>query len=265
MTGCARFRGVSQAAAARCGRRRAGRHPLRPARARRRSAHPLLVRGEQRGDRAGHRAHRRFVRKHEAMAALDRSTGARATRSSVACARRSASSGDDPAARARSGRVRRRARHGPSPAMPADLVERFIERATHMESTVERIASLDQVPAAVARYLDALDLPPAIAQQKSREGVCWPEFGGSRLARRRACDRGATDHGHDRLGITGCLCAIAETGTLVLIPGAADADGNGAASRYACRRAAREPSCPTMEDAFARVRAERGACRARST
>ena len=54
---------------------------------------------------------------------------------------------------------------GPQPASPGDVVERFVERATHMESTVERIASRADVPAAVARYLDALVLPDAIAVQ----------------------------------------------------------------------------------------------------
>ena len=65
---------------------------------------------------------------------------------------------------------------GPRPAMPDDLVARFMQRATDMSSTVERIASEADIPAAVARYLDALELPPALAAQKSHAGVCWPEF-----------------------------------------------------------------------------------------
>ena len=32
--------------------------------------------------------------------------------------------------------------HGPRPAMPADLVARFMQRATDMESTVERLERL---------------------------------------------------------------------------------------------------------------------------
>jgi len=65
---------------------------------------------------------------------------------------------------------------GPRPAMPADLVVRFMQRATDMASTVERLPSLAAVPDAVARYLDALVLPPALAAQKSHTGVCWPEL-----------------------------------------------------------------------------------------
>ena len=40
---------------------------------------------------------------------------------------------------------------------------RFLARATDMASTVERVAALDDVPAAVARYVDALDGLPAVA------------------------------------------------------------------------------------------------------
>jgi L-lactate dehydrogenase complex protein LldG len=65
---------------------------------------------------------------------------------------------------------------GPRPAMPADLVARFAKRAHDMASTVERIAGADEIPHAVARYLDALDLPAAISDQRSKLGVCWPEF-----------------------------------------------------------------------------------------
>jgi L-lactate dehydrogenase complex protein LldG len=110
---------------------------------------------------------------------------------------------------------------GPRPSMPVDLVSRFMQRATDMESTIERIASLAQLPKAVARYVDALDLDPSLAEQKSHRGVCWPEFAdldweGAGLA----IDPRPTQ-GNDRLGITGAFCAIAETGTLVITSGAA--------------------------------------------
>src|SRR4051794_1212790 len=85
-------------------------------------------------------------------------------------------SGPDAAARARAEAYIAAHAQGPRPAMPADLVARFMERATDMASTVERIGRVGDVPAAVARYLDALALPPALAIQKSHEGVCWPEF-----------------------------------------------------------------------------------------
>ncbi|HEY3583731.1 MAG TPA: LUD domain-containing protein, partial [Casimicrobiaceae bacterium] len=98
---------------------------------------------------------------------------------------------------------------GPRPAMPADLARRFVERARDMASTVERVATLAEVPGAIARYLAPAETlaPPRI--------VAWPEFAALdwRAAGIDADMRVTT--GDDDVGITGCFCAIAETGTLV--------------------------------------------------
>jgi L-lactate dehydrogenase complex protein LldG len=147
---------------------------------------------------------------------------------------------------------------GPRPAMPLDLVARFLQRANDMASTVERIASRSEIPAAVARYLDALDLPPELVAQKSRAGVCWPEFAdldwigaGLRIEARATA-------GDDRLGITGAFCAIAETGTLVFTTGADTPTATALLpdTHVAVVRADRLVS--GMEEAFALVRAEHG-------
>jgi L-lactate dehydrogenase complex protein LldG len=119
------------------------------------------------------------------------------------------------AAAAREARVARHA-HGPRPTLPGDIVARFVERATDQASTVERLDFVEEVPAAVARYLDALELPPAIAAQKSHRGVCWPEFAWLDWRGAGLDIEARPTVGEDRLGITGCLCAIAETGTLVV-------------------------------------------------
>lgn len=109
--------------------------------------------------------------------------------------------------------------HGPKPRLPADLLAAFVERAAQQESTIERIDSVAEVPAAVARYLDALEPTPAATGQKSHRGVCWPAFATLDWKRAGLDIEPRPTTGDDRLGITGCLCAIAETGTLVLIPG----------------------------------------------
>ena len=150
-------------------------------------------------------------------------------------------------------------RQGPRPAIPGGLVTRFIQRAADMASTVERIGAPEEIPGAVARYVDALDLPPELAEQRSHKGVCWPELA--------LLDwRGAGLHidprpttGSDRLAITGCFCAIAETGTLVFTAGA---DTPTALTllpdtHVAVVRADR--IVPAMEDAFALVREEKRA------
>ena len=145
---------------------------------------------------------------------------------------------------------------GPRPAMPADLVTRFLQRATDMASTVERIGSRTDIPAAVARYLDALELPPELAAQKSHAGVCWPEFADLDWSGAGLEIEARPTDGHDRLGITGSFCAIAETGTLVFTSGAATPTATALLpdTHVAVVRAERVVS--GMEEAFALVRTE---------
>ena len=148
--------------------------------------------------------------------------------------------------------------HGPRPAMPADLVARFMTRATDMESTVERIADRRDIPAAVIRYVDALELPPVLAMQKSHAGVCWPEFADLDWAGAKLEIEVRPTVGNDRLGITGTFCAIAETGTLVVLTGADTPTATTLLpdTHVAIVRADRIVS--GMEEAFALIRRERG-------
>lgn len=109
--------------------------------------------------------------------------------------------------------------HGPRPAMPRDLVARFIARATDMASTVEQLPDRRSIASAVARYVNALDLPAELASHKSTSGVCWPELGDLDWAGAGLSIDVRPTIGDDRLGVTGCYCAIAETGTLVITTG----------------------------------------------
>jgi L-lactate dehydrogenase complex protein LldG len=147
---------------------------------------------------------------------------------------------------------------GPRPGMPADLVGRFLERATDMASTVERIARLSDVPVAVARYLDALALPPELASQKSHEGVCWPELANLDWAGAGLRIEARPTEGADRLGITGCFCAVAETGTLVFTTSAATPTASMLLpDTHVCVVRA-DQVVSGLEEAFARVRAVHG-------
>ena len=144
---------------------------------------------------------------------------------------------------------------GPQPGSGTDLVAEFVERAIHMESTVERIVSRAAIPAAVANYLDALELPPAIAAQKSHNGVCWPEFADLDWSGAGLSIEPRPTHGHDRLGITSCLCAIAETGTLVFVPGREMPTATTLLPDTHVVVLRAKDIVATMEDAFNRVRA----------
>ncbi|HUL41014.1 MAG TPA: lactate utilization protein C [Burkholderiales bacterium] len=100
---------------------------------------------------------------------------------------------------------------GPRPQAEWNPVVRFRECASSLASSVDQVASMDQAPSAIARYLREQGLP--------LQAVCWPELGrldwaaqGMRVAARPA-------NGSDVVGITGAFCAIAETGTLVMLSG----------------------------------------------
>lgn len=94
-----------------------------------------------------------------------------------------------------------------------DPLARFREQAFRLSSTVDEVGALASVPAAVARYLGQHNLP--------RQAVCWAELAaldwraaGIEIAVREARET-------DPVGITGAFCAIAETGTLMTVSGAA--------------------------------------------
>ncbi|MGE5490957.1 MAG: LutC/YkgG family protein [Actinomycetota bacterium] len=137
---------------------------------------------------------------------------------------------------------------GPQPRVGGDLAERFRAKAEPLASTVDRVGSLSEVPAAVARYLGSESGPIVAAPDMA--GVDW------RLAGLNVEARGAEDA--DRIGITGCFCAIAETGTIMLLSGP---DTPATVSLLPEIHIAVVPVArivATMEDAFALLRAEKG-------
>ena len=147
---------------------------------------------------------------------------------------------------------------GPRPRMPVDLLGRFLRRATDMESTIERIRERSEIPGAVARYLHALELTASLAAQKSNRGACWPEFADLDWTGAGLEIEARPTTGDDRLGITGTFCAIAETGTLVVLSGADTPTATTLLpdTHIAVLRADRIVA--GMEEAFELVRSERG-------
>ena len=101
---------------------------------------------------------------------------------------------------------------GPLPPPMDNLVERFKERAIKLSSNVMETSNRMEVPRLLARYLSEQKLP--------MRGVCWPSLAGLpwSAAGLEMQSRPATDH--DMVGVTGAFCAIAETGTLMLLSGA---------------------------------------------
>lgn len=149
-------------------------------------------------------------------------------------------------------------RHGPRPTLPTDLAAWFVKRATDMESTVERIARVGDIPAAVARYLDGLQLPAELAAQRAHAGVCWPEFADLDWVGAGLTIEARPTTGDDRLGITGTFCAIAETGTLVVLAGASTPTATTLLPDTHVAVVRVERIVAGMEEAFALIRRERG-------
>jgi L-lactate dehydrogenase complex protein LldG len=147
---------------------------------------------------------------------------------------------------------------GPAPAFDGDRIPRFIRRAGDMESTVARVSDRNEIPAAVAAYLDALELAPALVTQKSHRGVCWPEFADLDWTRAGLRVEARPTVGDDRLGITGVFCAIAETGTLVVLSGADTPTATTLLPDTHVAIVSANRIVDTMEDAFLLIRKECG-------
>jgi L-lactate dehydrogenase complex protein LldG len=139
---------------------------------------------------------------------------------------------------------------GPRPPLEGDLVARFVGEARKMSSTVDEVQQLADVPAAAQRYLAERSLPMQAVAWQTLESFDWAGAGLA-VQFRKPEDR-------DLVGLTGCFCATAETGTLVLLS-SPQTWASGALlpeTHIAVVPASRIVA--GHEDAFALMRAERG-------
>lgn len=144
----------------------------------------------------------------------------------------------------------RRHPQGPRPTVGPDLVQHFKAQALRMTDTVDEVATIADVPQAVARYLDSVGVPRNAIAWKTLDELPWDAAGVQVEFR--------PPRNEDLVGITGAFCAIAETGTLMLLSGA---ETYASASLLPETHVAIVPASRIvagMEDAFAFVRAERG-------
>ncbi|KPK29074.1 MAG: hypothetical protein AMJ66_10390 [Betaproteobacteria bacterium SG8_40] len=100
---------------------------------------------------------------------------------------------------------------GPLPTMGWDPLQRFIDCSIAAASTLDRVDKREGVPVAVARYLSENGLP--------MRGVCWPEFADLDWSGAGLEMQARSANGDDKVGVTGSFCALAETGTLLLLSG----------------------------------------------
>jgi L-lactate dehydrogenase complex protein LldG len=144
------------------------------------------------------------------------------------------------------------ARHpqGPRPEMPADLITRFIEEARRMATTVDTVETLSEVPSAAYRYLTEHALPLQAIAWQTLQDLQWDEAG-LKVEFRKPEDR-------DVVGLTGCFCATAETGTLVLLSGAQTYASAGLLPETHIAIVPASRIVAGHEEAFALIRSERG-------
>ena len=138
---------------------------------------------------------------------------------------------------------------GPQPTI-TDLVAGFTAQAQALQTSVARVAGAQGVPSAVAAYLREQSLP--------FQGVAWDT-----LADLPWVDAGVAlelrpPRDEDKLGITGCFCAVAETGSLVLASSPATPSSTHLLPETHIAIVPASRIVAALEDAYALLRAELG-------
>ncbi|WP_153099800.1 LutC/YkgG family protein [Paraburkholderia hayleyella] len=142
---------------------------------------------------------------------------------------------------------------GPRPALPDDpgtLYTRFCDEAQKMSTTLDTVATLHDAPAAVQRYLVQNGLPTDAVAWQTLSALPWAQAGLNVAFRPPVAG--------DLVGITGCFCATAETGSLVLLSGP---DTWASAALLPETHLALVPASRIVaahEEAFSLIRAEQG-------
>lgn len=152
------------------------------------------------------------------------------------------------------------ARHpaGPRPPMPADLAAHFAAQALKMASTLDTVATLADVPQAVAAYLAGLNLKPQAIAWTTLQSLDWAGAGIAVEFRPPIREPQADQTHGDLVGITGCFCAIAETGSLMLLSGPENVASTALLPETHIAVVPQSRIVAHLEDAYALMRAERG-------
>ena len=142
---------------------------------------------------------------------------------------------------------------GPQPAFahPPDLLVQFLKECDRVGTTHAQVASDEGIPAEVARYLAATGLEPRL--------VAWPAFAALDWASAGIAIESRPARGDDRTGLTGCTCAVAETGTTLLLSSPEQPKVTALLPETHVCVVRKSRLLGTLEEAFALVRRELGA------
>lgn len=141
---------------------------------------------------------------------------------------------------------------GPQPAFahPPDLLAQFLKECDRLGTTHAQVASEADIPREVARYLAAAGLAPRVVAWPGFAPLDWKSAGVECEARPARRD--------DATGLTGCFCAIAETGTTLLLSSPDEPKVNALLPETHLCVVRKSRLVGAMEEAFALVRSERG-------
>ncbi|MGZ3254922.1 MAG: LutC/YkgG family protein [Burkholderiaceae bacterium] len=98
---------------------------------------------------------------------------------------------------------------GPRPTIGQDTIQCFKEQALRMSDTLDEVATMTDVPVAVAKYLDSIHVAKQAIAWPTLDKLAWNDAGIQVEFR--------TPENEDLVGITGSFCAVAETGSLMLL------------------------------------------------
>lgn len=138
---------------------------------------------------------------------------------------------------------------GPQPAI-ADRIAGFTAQAQALQTSVARVASVQDVPPAVAAYLRE--------QALGMQGVAWETLADLPWAEAGVTLELRPPRDEDKLGITGCFCAVAETGSLVLASSPATPSSTHLLPQTHIAIVPASRIVAALEDAYALLRAELG-------
>jgi L-lactate dehydrogenase complex protein LldG len=146
------------------------------------------------------------------------------------------------------------ARHGagPIPAIgrAADALLQFRHECDRVGTSHGEASTLEAVPGEVRRYLDANGLEPRVLVWHELAGLDWAAAGIAIDDRAAQAD--------DRTSVTTCFCAIAETGTVLLLSSPGTPKATALLPETHICIVSKSRLVPNMEAAFALLRAERG-------
>ncbi len=130
----------------------------------------------------------------------------------------------------------------------------FRSMAEEVAATVEPIATLDAVPAAVADYLARLNLPPTVvaAPDPQLAAIPWDKRPLLTVRQGRVEDA-------DPVAVTACFAGIAETGTLMLLSGPESPTRNNFLPDTHIVVMRKSQIVGTYEEAWTKLRARHGA------